>query len=403
MINNIEKNLKDIFEAIDDIALYNSNKVLNAFKKNRVSTQHFVPTTGYGYDDLGRDTLCKLIADIFSTEAAIFSPLISSGTHALYIALSGLLRPKDAFLCIGKPYDTLNDVIFGKNNNSLKDFEINCEIIETDNNKFDFEKIKQELNINKPKLVLITRSSGYSWREALKLSEISQLISYIRDNSSKDVIILVDNCYGEFVSKYEPTEVGADVIVGSFIKNIGGGIAPTGAYIAGKEKLIENIANRFIAPSIGMEIGSYNASYVPFFQGLFLAPTVVKNALNSSIIFGYAFEQLGYETLPKINLNNFPSDIIRAIKFESKEKLIKFVQEIQKNSPIDSFVTPEPWAMPGYLHEVIMASGSFTQGSSIELSADAPIKPPYIAYLQGSLTYEHAIIALNSILEKFND
>lgn len=401
MINNIEKNLKKIFNAIEDIALYNFNKVLNAYKNNRVSTQHFSPTTGYGYDDLGRDMLCKLIADIFSSEKAIFSPLITSGTHALYIALSGILKPNDNFLCLGKPYDTLNDVIFGENNNSLQDFGINCRILESDsNNNFNFNLIKKELNKNKPKLILITRSSGYSWREALKINEIGQLIDYIKTNQ-KDAIVLVDNCYGEFVSKKEPTEVGADIVVGSFIKNIGGGIAPTGAYIVGKAKLIDKIANRFIAPSIGMEIGSYNASYTPFYQGLFLAPTIVKNAVKSSLIFGYAFEQLGYETLPKISSTNLPGDIIRAIKFESKDKLIKFVQEIQKNSPIDSFATPEPWGMPGYSNEIIMASGSFTQGSSIELSADAPIESPYIAYLQGSLTYEHSVIALNSIVKKF--
>ncbi|MGI6593979.1 MAG: methionine gamma-lyase family protein [Christensenellales bacterium] len=401
MINNIEKNLKKIFNAIEDIALYNFNKVLDAYKNNRVSTQHFSPTTGYGYDDLGRDMLCKLIADIFSSEKAIFSPLITSGTHALYIALSGILKPNDNFLCLGKPYDTLNDVIFGENNNSLQDFGINCRILESDsNNNFNFNLIKKELNKNKPKLILITRSSGYSWREALKINEIGHLIDYIKTNQ-KDAIVLVDNCYGEFVSKKEPTEVGADIVVGSFIKNIGGGIAPTGAYIVGKAKLIDKIANRFIAPSIGMEIGSYNASYTPFYQGLFLAPTIVKNAVKSSLIFGYAFKQLGYETLPKISSNNLPGDIIRAIKFESKDKLIKFVQEIQKNSPIDSFATPEPWGMPGYSNEIIMASGSFTQGSSIELSADAPIKSPYIAYLQGSLTYEHSVIALNTILKKF--
>ena len=268
MINNIEKNLKKIFNAIEDIALYNFNKVLDAYKNNRVSTQHFSPTTGYGYDDLGRDMLCKLIADIFSSEKAIFSPLITSGTHALYIALSGILKPNDNFLCLGKPYDTLNDVIFGENNNSLQDFGINCRILESDsNNNFNFNLIKKELNKNKPKLILITRSSGYSWREALKINEIGHLIDYIKTNQ-KDAIVLVDNCYGEFVSKKNQRS-GSRHSGRIIYKNIGGGIAPTGAYIVGKAKLIDKIANRFIAPSIGMEIGSYNASYTPFYQGLF--------------------------------------------------------------------------------------------------------------------------------------
>lgn len=399
MIEKIEKELKEIFYQIDKNAQFNFSKVLTAFQKNKISTQHFAPSTGYGYEDLGRILLSRVISDVFKTDKAIFSPLISSGTHALYLALSGILRPNDNLICIGQPYDTLNDVIFGENNGSLQDFHIDCNILPFDTFAgFDFCLLKETILKNKPKLVLITRSRGYSWREAMSITEIEKLIKYIKSFSYK-THILVDNCYGEFVSTKEPTEVGADLAVGSFIKNIGGGIAPTGAYIAGKSDLIDKIANRFTAPSIGMEIGSYNASYIPFFQGIFLAPTVVKNALKGSLLFGKAFNQLGYKTTP--NTNEAPNDIIRAIKFNSKDKLIEFIQSIQKVSPIDSFITPIPWSMPGYENEIIMASGSFTQGSSIEISADAPVKEPYIAYLQGGLTYEHCKLALETIIEKF--
>jgi cystathionine beta-lyase family protein involved in aluminum resistance len=398
IINECEKELNQSFKTVENIALSNQEKVLNAFQNNRIALRHFAPTSGYGYDDIGRDTLCALFADVFHTEKAIVSPLIANGTHALTLALFGVLRPNDTLLYIsGTPYDTLENVIGGKDIGSLKDFGISFAQTELkDDGSFDKEAISKAINEHNPKMIAIQRSRGYSWRNALKMSEFEDIISFVK-NIKPDVAIMVDNCYGEFVDVIEPSDVGADIVVGSLIKNPGGGLAPTGGYIAGKEKYVDLIAGRLTAPGIGMEVGSYLSTYQYFYQGLFLAPHVVSQAIKASLLFSAVFSKLGYKVLPAPN--EIGSDIITSIEFNEADELIKFCQAIQACSPIDSFVTPEPWDMPGYNHQVIMAAGTFVQGASIEMSADSPIKKPYIAYFQGSLTYEHAKLALKKCLE----
>lgn len=398
ILNECEKLAKDDFRIVEDVALYNQNKVLQAFKKNRVSSMHFQGTSGYGYDDIGREMLNKVFSDVMHSEASIVSPLIANGTHAITLALFGLLRPNDMLLSItGKPYDTLDEVINGENNGSLKDFGIKYSQIElTAEGEFDYKKIKEAMQ-NKPKVVFIQRSKGYSWRDALTMDKISNAICTVK-KCYADAIILVDNCYGEFVEKIEPTDIGADVIVGSLIKNAGGGIAPTGGYISGKKALIEQISYRLTAPSLGMEVGSYDSGYRLFFQGLFVAPSVVLNAVKGNILSGYIFEKMGYKTMPEVGV--MPADIIKSIKFDTAEELVAFCQIIQTVSPIDSYVTPEPWDMPGYSHKVIMAAGTFVQGASLELTADGTVREPFVAYLQGGLTYEHCKLALLEILEK---
>ncbi|NCA67154.1 MAG: hypothetical protein EOM87_03715 [Clostridia bacterium] len=392
LVTKAEEECRTQYKRIDDIALHNQRKVLKAFQINCVADRHLKGTSGYGYDDIGRDMLSKVYSDVFCTDNAIVSPNISSGTQALNIALFGLLRPNDLLLSIsGKPYDTLLKVISGSGIGSLKDFNINYSQIELKNDDFDYDKIKEAITCNSPKVVFITRSRGYSWRNALSIESIAKVINFIRDNNEK-IIIMVDNCYGEFVEYLEPTDVGADVVVGSLIKNIGGGLAPSGGYIAGREECIRNISYRLTAPSIGSEVGSYYSGYQYFFQGLFIAPHVVANALKGSVLFGKVFSMLGYKTFPAYN--SICYDIIRSIEFNTKEELIIFCQKIQEISPIDSNALPTPWDMPGYQDQVIMAAGTFVQGASIELSADSPIKAPYIAYLQGGLTYEHAKLAV---------
>ncbi|MDY5439813.1 MAG: methionine gamma-lyase family protein [Eubacteriales bacterium] len=392
LVNKCQEKAKEQFKYVEDIALYNQNKVLTAFQNNRIATRHFANTTGYGYDDIGRDTLSKLLAEIFVAEDAILSPNIVSGTHALTLMLFGVLRPKDNFAYItGTPYDTLREVIYGENIGSLKDFGVNFEAVELVDGEFDKSKIKELLTSKKMKMLVIQRSRGYEWRDALSISKIKDIIEFIKD-IDKDVIVAIDNCYGEFVEKQEPTEVGADLLAGSMIKNLGGGIAPTGGYIVGRKDLIEQVSYRLTAPSIGSEVGSYNSSYQPFYLGIFLAPTVVSSAIKTSILFGYVFNELGYKTSPSLDSRCY--DIIRSIEFNTAEELIKFIQSVQYASPIDSYVTPMPWAMPGYQDEVIMAAGTFVSGASIELSADSPIRAPYIAYLQGGLTYEHGKLAV---------
>ena len=396
-ITTAEKDLKSVFERIETIALENQNKVLVAFKKNRIALRHFAPTTGYGYDDIGRDTLCRLFADVFDTESAIVSPLIANGTHAIGTVLFGLLRPGDVMYSVtGNPYDTLMDVVTGEGIGSLRDFGIKFEKTDVDKNgKINLQAVSDAIKTLKPSMIFIQRSRGYSWRSALSVDEIGEVVSVVRKHS--DAPIVVDNCYGEFTDIIEPTSVGADVIVGSLIKNPGGGLAPTGGYIAGKKALIDLIAGRLTAPGIGMEVGSYAYGYQYFYQGLFMAPHVVTQALKASALFSRVLGARGYETLPKYSEKQ--NDIITSIKFKTKDELISFCQTIQTFSPIDSHVLPEPWDMPGYRHQVIMAAGAFVQGASIEMSADAPIKEPYIAYFQGALTYEHAKIALNNVLE----
>ena len=399
-LNDVEEQ----FKIYDEIREYNQLKVLNAFQEERISDMHFTNSSGYGYDDIGRDTLDKVYARIFNTESALIRPHFVNGTHAIGCALMGNLRTNDTMVCItGAPYDTLHNIIgiSGKENiGSLKEYGVNYKQVDLKDGKFDTEAIIKVLKEDPSiKLVHIQRSTGYGWRKSFLVSEIGEIISVIKEIRS-DVCVFVDNCYGELIDTIEPTDVGADLIAGSLIKNLGGGIAPTGGYIAGKKKYVEQAAYRLTTPGIGGECGSTFGVMRQFYQGLFLAPHIVMEALKGAVFCARIMEIAGFEVLPKYNDKR--SDIIQAIKFNDREKLIQFCKGIQKGSPIDSYVECEPWAMPGYNDEVIMAAGAFIQGSSIELSADAPIREPYIAYLQGGLTFDHAkigiLISLNSIL-----
>ena len=403
-----KKALSDVeeqFKIYDEIREYNQLKVLNAFQEERISDMHFTNSSGYGYDDIGRDTLDKVYARIFNTESAIVRPHFVNGTHAIGCALMGNLRTGDTMVCItGAPYDTLHNIIgiSGKENiGSLREYGVNYKQVDLKNGTFDTEKILELIKEDSTiKLIHIQRSTGYGWRKSFLVSEIGEIISKIKEIRS-DVCVFVDNCYGELIDKIEPTDVGADLVAGSLIKNLGGGIAPTGGYVAGKAKYVEQAAYRLTTPGIGGECGSTFGIMRQLYQGLFLAPHIVMEALKGAVFCSRIMEIAGFEVLPKYNDKR--SDIIQAIKFNDRENLIKFCKGIQKGSPIDSYVECEPWAMPGYNDEVIMAAGAFIQGSSIELSADAPIRAPYIAYLQGGLTFDHAkigiLIALNNILK----
>lgn len=403
IIQNAAQELAERFGEIDEIALFNQEKVLNAFYKNAVQARHFYGSTGYGYDDAGRETLAKVFADVLGAESALVSPLISSGTQAITLMLFAALRAGDKLLSVsGKPYDTLSDVISGKNCGSLADYGVKFDCIALDttdpaNPDFDFDVIEKALKSEKIKAVFAGRSRGYEWRDAISVEKIGKLADFVK-KISPETLILVDNCYGEFVQKTEPTEVGADLIAGSLIKNIGGGVAPTGGYVAGKAELVELAGKRLTAPSLGTEVGSFIGGYLPYFQGIFLAPQVVKNAVKSAHLFAKSFASQGFEALPADNRAAY--DVVASIKMNSEEQLIGFCEAIQSVSPVDSNVVPVPWAMPGYQNDVIMAAGAFVQGSSIELSADSPIKKPYIVYVQGALTYEHAVIAVRKTLEK---
>lgn len=401
LIKDSEEKLTAHFKKADEISEYNQEKVLKAFNKRGIALRHFNSTTGYGYGDDGRFALGEVFADAFGGESGIVSPAILSGTHALTVALFGVLRTGDSVLCVsGMPYDTLRGVIYGDGNGSLKDFGISFDCVELNQDgKFDKTAIEKEYNrLQKTvKMVYIQRSRGYELRDAFTISEIEDICKFVRGLGFTGCIF-VDNCYGEFVEKQEPCEVGADVIVGSLIKNPGGGLAPTGGYIVGKEEYIEKIGKRLTAPSIGNEVGSYAYGYRLFYQGLFLAPHTVNQAIKGSFLIGKCMEMLGYENFPK--LDKTPSDITRAIRFDTAEQLCAFIQSVQEASPVDSFVTLEPWDMPGYDSKVIMAAGCFVEGASIELSADAPVKEPYTAYFQGGLTYEHCKYALKKMLEK---
>lgn len=405
LVSQSETELKDQFARLDDIALFNQKKVLDAYKNQSIQARHMFGTTGYGYDDIGRDTLCRLYADIFHAESAIVSPNIVSGTHALTLMLFGVLRPGDKLLAVsGMPYDTLTDVILADNKGSLKDFGVKFDKIDLKTNpdltpEFDYDAIERALKTGKIKAVFAARSRGYSLRQAISVENVEKLVGFVK-KISPETLVLIDNCYGEFVEKIEPTDVGADLIAGSLIKNIGGGIAPTGGYVAGKSTLVEQVSYRLTAPSLGMEEGSYAYGYLPYYQGLFLAPSAVKNALKGSLLFAKTYSKLGFETLPGDDMK--PYDIVTSIKLGSKDKLIDFCGAIQEISPIDSNVKPLPWDMPGYQNQVIMAAGAFVQGSSIELSADSPIKEPYIVYVQGGLTYEHAYLAVLHTLESLD-
>ena len=383
-----EKEIINQINEINEICEYNSLKVLNAFKKNNISDIHFNSTTGYGYDDIGRDAIERVYSCILKAEDSIVRSQFISGTHALTVALFALLRPGDTLLSIcGKPYDTLESVIgIQKNKSSLKSFSVKYEQIDLIEDEFDKEKIEKRLRQGKIKVIEIQRSRGYSLRKSINIDKIEDIIQFIKAIDS-NVIIMIDNCYCEFVSKKEPLEVGADLIVGSLIKNLGGGIAPNGAYIAGKKELIELAAERLTVPGQGKEVGPTLGINKLLLQGIYLAPQVVSNSLKTAIFASKILENLGYEVDPKYNEQR--ADIVQTIKFRNEEKLIKYCQGIQSGSAIDSNSIPEPSDMPGYTDKIIMASGSFTQGSSIELSCDAPIRPPYIAFMQGGLTYEY--------------
>ncbi len=396
-IEDCESKLEKKFKAVDEIAYFNQVKVMKAFREYRVALRHFNGTTGYGYDDEGRDCLGKLYAKVFGTESGIVSPHLLSGTHALTVALFGLLRPADTLFCIsGMPYDTLRGVIFGEGNGSLKDFGVNFEYVGLKDGKFDYEEISRSFN-EKIKVVYIQRSRGYELRDAFSCAEIGETCKFVRGLGFNGCIF-VDNCYGEFVEIKEPTEVGADVMAGSLIKNAGGGLAQNGGYICGKEKYIDMIGKRLTAPSIGLEVGSYSGGYQYLYQGLFMAPHTVSQAIKTGLLIGQAMAEHGFKNYPSIDKT--PYDITRAIEFGDADKMINFIREVQYASPVDSFVTCEPWDMPGYDEQIIMAAGTFVSGASIELSADGPVKPPYIAYFQGGLTYEHGKYALERILNK---
>lgn len=397
LIRQAEEQAERLFKKIEETALFNQSKVLDAFSSCRVAARHFNPSSGYGYDDASRRKLAEVFAKCFKTEDALVSPLISGGTGALCLSLFGLLRPNDIMLSIsGRPYDTLNSVISGKDIGSLHDFGVRYHEIPLVNGDFDYNTIREFLIASPPKLIYIQRSRGYDWRRALSVENIGKVCSFIK-KISPDSIILCDNCYGEFTGLYEPSEVGADILVGSLIKNPGGGLAPTGGYAVGSNKHIQMLSYRLTAPSVGREVGSYAASYRPYFQGLFLAPSTVSYALKGNVLASIIFNSLGYDVLP--NPKEMPLDIITSIRFDTKEQLISFCESVQYASPVDGFVTACPGPMPGYSHEVIMAAGTFVQGGSLELTADAPIKEPYIAYLQGGLTYEHIKVALAKILQ----
>jgi aluminum resistance protein len=401
IITKAENELKEQFAIIDDICEYNSDKVLSAFQKHQVSEVHFNETTGYGYGDLGREVIEKIYADIFNTEDALVRGQFISASHALTVTLFGLLRPNDIMLSIsGKPYDTLDSVIgLTENNSSLKSFGIKYEQIDLIDNDFDYEKIKEILSNteSKIKLVEIQRSRGYSLRESISLKKIEKVIKAIREIDSS-VIIMIDNCYGELTNKIEPSNVGADILVGSLIKNLGGGIAPNGAYVVGKHDLIELVAERLTLPGEGREVGPSLGMNKKILQGLFMAPSVVSSSLKTAVLTAQVMENLGYKVSPKST--DIRTDIVQTIEFGNSKDLINYVQGIQIGSPIDSSSLPIPDDMPGYDDQVIMAAGAFVQGSSIELSCDAPLREPYVAFQQGGLTYEYGKLGLMKAVER---
>ncbi len=397
-LKNEEEKLKEQFAKIDEIAFFNQKKVLNAFIDLKVSSQCFAGSTGYGHGDLGRDTLAKLYAKVFGGESAIISPVLTCGTHAITTVLYGLLRRGDEMLTVtGLPYDTLHDSLFGKGNSSLEDYGVTYKQIELiGEGELDYDKILRVVKKDKPKMLYLQRSRGYSNRKAISPYDMKPLFEEVK-KLSKNTFIVVDNCYGEFVDTIEPTDVGADVIVGSLIKNPGGGVAPTGGYIVGSEKAIDLISTRYTNPSLKCEIGSYELGYRLFYQGLFLSPHVVAQALKGSLLVGQIMADKGYNVIPANDEK--PQDIIKSIVFDTPEKLIKFVQIVQTVSPVDGFAVPMPWEMPGYQDKVIMAAGTFVSGASIELSCDSPIRAPYVAYFQGGLTYEHIKAFAERLLE----
>ncbi|MCR5846797.1 MAG: methionine gamma-lyase family protein [Lachnospiraceae bacterium] len=400
---NVIDSLKERFEAIDRMAEINQLKVIKAMQKNNVSEACMLGTTGYGYNDIGRETLEKVYADIFHTEDALVRAQITCGTHALALALMSNLRPGDELLSpVGKPYDTLEEVIgIRESKGSLKEYGVSYRQVDLlPDGSFDYENIKKAIN-DKTKIVTIQRSKGYQTRPSFGVKQIGELISFVK-NIKPEVICMVDNCYGEFVEENEPSDVGADMVVGSLIKNPGGGLAPLGGYICGKKECVENAAYRLTSPGLGKEVGASLTVLRDFYQGLFLAPCVVASSLKGALFAAALYEKLGFKVVPDSKEERH--DIIQAITFNAEDKMISFCEGIQASSPVDSFVKPEPWAMPGYDCNVIMAAGNFISGSSIELSADGPVKPPYNVYFQGGLTFPHVklgmIKSLQTLYEK---
>ena len=385
--------IKDNFKYIDDVCEYNTMKVLKAFHDNNISEAHFASTTGYGYDDLGRDTLDKVYAQVFDAEDAIVRHNIVNGTQAIASCLYGILRPGDTVVAVtGAPYDTLEEVIGirGENSGSLKEFGVKYKQVDLRDGKPDFDEIKKVVSEG-CRMVMLQRSKGYSWRNSFTVDELGEIISLVK-SIDKNIICMVDNCYGEFVEKKEPTSVGADIIVGSLIKNPGGGLAKSGGYIAGKKECVELVSYRLTCPGIGRECGASLGNNRDMYQGFFMAPHIVSQSIKASVFCSAVFELMGYEVSPKYS--EIRTDIIESIKFCNPDKLVAFCQGIQKGAPIDSFVVPMPWDMPGYENQVIMAAGAFVSGSSIEISADGPMREPYVAYYQGGLTYESARLAI---------
>ena len=398
LIKKCETEVQDEFKKINEICEYNSLKVLKAFHDNNLSEVHFGETTGYGYDDIGRDVIEKIYSQIFGVEDSLVRGQFISASHALNVTLFGLLRPNDTLLSIcGKPYDTLDEVIGIKENpSSLKSFGIKYEQIELENNDFNYEEITKRVSKNDIKVIEIQRSRGYSLRKSITLDKIEKVIKEIR-KVNNTAIIMIDNCYGEFTNKIEPSNVGADILVGSLIKNLGGGIAPNGAYVVGRKELIELVAERLTLPGEGKEVGPTLGMNKKILQGLFFAPSVVASSLKTAVLTSKVMEELGYDSEPKYNEPR--TDIVQTIKFGDKEKLIKYCQGIQMGSPVDSNSIPVPGDMPGYDDQVIMAAGAFTQGSSIELSCDAPLREPFLAFQQGGLTYEYGKLGLMKAVE----
>ena len=400
MIIKAEEELKDSFAQIDRVEMIRTKQVLDVFRAENVSYRHFAPSTGYGYDDIGRDTLERIYAGIFHTEAALMRPHVASGTAALSLTLFGLTKPGEKIVsATGMPYDTLLGVIGTGNCNqpgSLKEMGVEFESVELKNGRIDVQSVENAIT-DHTTLVIAQRSRGYAWRPSLFPEAFEELADMIHSRHP-GVTLMVDNCYGEFVCKDEPTDHGADICVGSLIKNPGGGIAPTGGYIVGSLEKVERIAGRLTAPGLGRELGSYAASYRPFYQGLFMAPHTVAQALKTALLASRLFDNLGFETSPSSTETR--ADIIQAIKMQTPERLVAFCQGIQTASPVDSMAMPEPWDMPGYDDQVVMAAGTFVAGASIELSADGPIRPPYTAFMQGGLTYSHGRIALSEALRR---
>ena len=399
LINASEKLCDNQFKEIEEIEFHNQLKVLNAFNKHEIQAYHFIGSTGYGHNDIGKEKISQVFANIFNTEDAFVSPLISCGTEAISQSLFGILRPGDTMLCIsGTPYDTLKNIIYGvkgRDVGSLKDYNVNYAEVDLINNDFDIPNILLAIQKHKPKMVYIQRSRGYSLRNALNIAQIEKAVKAVREITN--AYIVVDNCYGEFTEKLEPTDVGADLVIGSLLKNMGGGITPTGGYIAGKAELVELISYKMTSPALGVDNGSYEPGYKAFFEGVFVSPHVVAQAKKLVVLTSVVMNELGYKTVP--TLNDTLSDIVCCIQFNDKNKLIEFTRAIQYSSAIDSNTTLVAGEMDGYEDKIIMASGSFNQGSSIELSCDGPMREPYAGYLQGCLSYAHGKIGLMNAIQ----